>query len=181
MLARWRRCLPSQDDVKNNRWLRWMGPRLLHPRMWHFSRRGVARGVATGVFFGFLIPIAQIPLAAAMAVLLRANVAIAIASTLVTNPITFAPVYIFAHAVGESILAMLGLSPSLMLVPESSDAISLLDSSWNTLRGMGASLMVGLSVIAVSAGVASYTLVMLLWRFRILWVRKQRAAARCRN
>lgn len=85
MMQRLRRWLPTREQVQANRWLRWLGPRLLHPRLWHFSRRGVAVGAALGVFFGLLIPIAQIPLAAGMAVLLRANLPAAMGSTLVTT------------------------------------------------------------------------------------------------
>ncbi|TXC67466.1 DUF2062 domain-containing protein [Piscinibacter aquaticus] len=75
-----------------------MGPALHHPRLWHLNRRGVALGLALGLFFGLLIPIAQIPLAGGAAVLLRANVPMAVASTLVTNPVTFGPVYYAALA-----------------------------------------------------------------------------------
>ena len=81
-----------------------MGPTLLHPQLWHLSRRGVALGVGLGIFFGFLIPLAQIPVAAVSATLLRANVPTAIASTLVTNPVTFAPIYVIAYKLGNKLL-----------------------------------------------------------------------------
>lgn len=103
--------LPSREQIAGNRWLRWIGPGLLHPRLWHFSRRGVAIGVALGVFFGLLIPIAQIPLAAGAALLLRANLPAAVGSTLVTNPVTFAPIYVLAHEVGSALLGERGVPP----------------------------------------------------------------------
>ena len=59
----WRGWLPSEQALKGNRWLRWIGPALHHPRLWHLNRRGVALGLALGLFFGLLIPVAQIPLA----------------------------------------------------------------------------------------------------------------------
>jgi uncharacterized protein (DUF2062 family) len=96
--------LPSPDTVRQNRWLRWMGPILNNPRLWHFSRKGIALGMALGVFFGLLIPIAQIPFSATLAVVLRANVPMAVASTLVTNPITFGPVYYGAYHLGRLVL-----------------------------------------------------------------------------
>ncbi|MFJ4290633.1 DUF2062 domain-containing protein [Cupriavidus sp. NPDC089707] len=60
--------------------------------------------MALGFFFGLLIPLAQIPRSAAAAVALRANVPAAVASTLVTNPLTFGPIYYAAWRVGSAIL-----------------------------------------------------------------------------
>ena len=62
--------LPKPETLQSNRWLRWMGPVLNHPRLWHFSRKGIALGLALGIFFGLLIPVAQIPFAATLAVVL---------------------------------------------------------------------------------------------------------------
>ncbi|MDO9012883.1 MAG: DUF2062 domain-containing protein [Gallionella sp.] len=56
--------------------------------------------MALGVFFGLLIPIAQIPLTVAAAIVMRANVPAAAASTLITNPITFGPIYYGAYWLG---------------------------------------------------------------------------------
>jgi len=80
-MKRLRRWLPSAETIRANRWLRWLGPALHHPRLWHMSRRGLALGMALGFFFGLLVPLALIPLTAAAAVALRANVPAAVAST----------------------------------------------------------------------------------------------------
>ena len=74
-------------------------------KLWHWSRRGVSMGVALGVFFGLLIPVAQIPFSIAAAVRLRANIPAAAASTLVTNPVTFGPVYYAAYQLGSCVAA----------------------------------------------------------------------------
>ena len=81
MKQKFKQWLPDPETVRTNRWLRWMGPILKHPRLWHFSRKGIALGLALGIFFGLLIPVAQIPFAAATAVVLRANLPMAVAST----------------------------------------------------------------------------------------------------
>ena len=99
-----RRRLPDPETLQRNRWLRWIGPRLLHPRLWHFSRKAVALGVALGVFFGLLIPIAQIPAAVGAALVLRANVPVAVVSTLVSNPFTYGPLYYGAWRLGCVVL-----------------------------------------------------------------------------
>ena len=77
---------------------------MLHPRLWHVSRRAVALGAAIGVFFAFLTPIAQIPLSAAASIVLRANIPTAVVATLVNSPPTFGPVYYAAWWVGSKVL-----------------------------------------------------------------------------
>lgn len=61
-------------------------------------------GSAIGVFFAFITPIAQIPLSAAVAVALRANVPSAVVATFVNTPPTFGPVYNAAWYVGSKVL-----------------------------------------------------------------------------
>ena len=73
MKSKFKKWLPDPESVRANRWLRCMGPVLNQPRLWHFSRKGIALGLALGIFFGLLIPVAQTPFAATMAVVLRAN------------------------------------------------------------------------------------------------------------
>lgn len=86
----WRRLIPGREALLANRWLRWLALWLGHPKLWHWSRRGVALGVALGVFFGLLITLAQIPVTAAATIVLRANLPAVAASTLISNPVTFA-------------------------------------------------------------------------------------------
>ena len=56
--------------------------------------------MAVGIFFGLLVPIAQIPLSVGAAIVMRANVPAAVSSTLVSNPLTFAPIYYLAYRTG---------------------------------------------------------------------------------
>ena len=182
-MSRFRRLLPDREQIQSNRWLRWLGPSLLHPRLWHFSRRGVAVGVSLGVFFGLLIPIAQIPFAAGMAVLLRANVPSAVASTLVTNPVTFAPVYVLAHRVGSILLGeptdSLDGVPAGPVEPAAATQPTELgwwSSIWVGILALGKPLLLGLLVLAVLSGVLAYGLIMLAWRLKttLQWKRRRR-------
>ncbi|HMS81257.1 MAG TPA: DUF2062 domain-containing protein, partial [Burkholderiaceae bacterium] len=59
--------------MRAQRSLGFLAPVLGRPCLWQLSRRRVAAGAAIGLFFAFLIPVAQIALAAAPAVLARAN------------------------------------------------------------------------------------------------------------
>lgn len=163
--------LPTREDLEKNRWLRWLLPFLGHPRLWHWSRRGVAMGVALGVFFGLLIPIAQIPLSAAAAILLRANVPAAAASTLITNPVTFGPVYYGAYRLGlwltgES--APAGVDVTQPGAPEPEAGIG------SRLARLGKPLLLGLSILASLTGLLTYALITLVWRWRVMAKRRQR-------
>lgn len=172
-----RRFLPTREHIHSSRWLRWLGPHLLHPRLWHFSRRGVAVGVGLGVFFGLLIPIAQIPFAAATAVLLRANVPVAIGSTLVTNPVTFAPIYVLAHHVGTILLDQHGVEAPDFTAPRAvtlEPEASWWQQVWNGLLALGPPLLLGLGLFAVGAGLLTYALIMLSWRLKTAWTWKRR-------
>ena len=177
--------LPSPDTVRQNRWLRWMGPILNHPRLWHFSRKGIALGMALGVFFGLLIPIAQIPLSATLAVLLRANVPMAMASTLVTNPITFGPVYYGAYHLGEWVLGEDSSTAPPELKPLEATP-EVVDRSWGEtiahwfeqITTVGKPLAVGLAVLACVFGVLVYVVVSALWALKTRWSRRQRIRQR---
>ncbi len=170
-----RRFLPTRDHLHQNRWLKWLAPHLLHPRLWHFSRRGVALGVGLGVFFGLLIPIAQIPFAAGAAVLLRANVPVAVGSTLVTNPVTFAPIYYFAHQLGASLLGGQTEAATVVPVPaQEAESSGGWRGVWDRVVGVGAPLMLGLVILAVSLGLLTYWGILLFWRMRTTWNWKRR-------
>lgn len=183
--------LPSREALHNNRWLRWLGPTLQHPRLWHMSRRGIALGLALGVFFGLLIPVAQIPASATMAVLLRANLPVAVVSTLVTNPITFGPVYYGAYRVGKAVLGKRALPEEEVTaviaqargdgvedVPEG--VVERLKSWWQQLGKLGKPLVVGLAIVATVAGLLTYFLVSGVWALSVLWSRRRRLRQRIR-
>ena len=180
MLERLRRLLPTPEALAANRWLRWMGPALSHPRLWHMSRRGIAMGCALGVFFGLLVPIAQIPLAAGAAMLLRANVPAAVASTLVTNPVTFGPVYYAAWRVGSALLGEPAAKPPPLLplepeaLPLGAEPPSWLARTSKRLGQVGKPLLLGLGMFAIGFGLLVYALVHLVWVWRVRMKRRQR-------
>lgn len=166
MLDRLKRLIPHRDHLVHNRWLRWLGPYFHHPRLWHWSRRGVAMGVALGVFFGLLIPIAQIPISAAAAILLRANVPAA-ASTLVTNPVTFGPIYYGAYQLGLWVTGQEKAAP----VPDPHGSTE--TGIWQRLKNMGLPLVVGLAIAATLMGFLSYGLISFFWYLRVIRKRRQ--------
>lgn len=187
MNKRFARWLPTRESLHNNRWLRWMGPALHHPRLWHMSRKGLALGMALGIFFGLLIPVAQIPFSAALAVALRANVPVAVASTLVTNPVTFGPVYYGAYQLGRWVLQEPPLSEAAAArALEASRAAEPVDKGWREhlahgwmyLTTVGKPLVVGLAIVASFCGIAIYFIASGVWILKTRWTRRRRLARR---
>ena len=179
--------LPKPQTIKDNRWLRWMGPALHHPRVWHFSRKGIAMGLALGIFFGLLIPVAQMPLAAGAAIVMRANLPMAVASTLVTNPVTFGPVYYGAYHLGKAILGQSPVSDeqaSVVLDKNHKPIARDLDMRERFLRSVrylttvGKPLVVGLAILATASGVLVYFLISAIWTLRVRWTRARRLRTR---
>jgi uncharacterized protein (DUF2062 family) len=205
MLDRLRRLMPSHESVANNRWLKWLGPSVLHPRLFHLSRRGVATGAAIGVFFAFITPIAQIPLSAAACVVLRANVPVAIVATLVNTPPTFGPVYYAAWKVGAWVLAepvdaahtpellaraasqvasapaaqASAATPQALLPSGDADAVA---ASWwqravQAVQGIGKPLLVGTLIFSFGFSALAWLLCNTVWHWRVRRKRRRRLAA----
>jgi uncharacterized protein (DUF2062 family) len=104
-VKRWfKQISPDRESLLANRWIRPVAHRLTHPEIWHFNRRNVARGVALGLFVGFILPIGQIIVAALLAATARSNLLVAAVATLVTNPFTFPPIYYAAFRTGSFLL-----------------------------------------------------------------------------
>lgn len=158
VIQRLRALAPSREQLEANPWLRRLAPHLADPKLWHWSRRGVAMGMAIGLFIGFLIPIAQILLAAAAAVVLRANVPIAAAGTLVTNPLTVPAIYYAAYQLGAW-----ATGSSATAAVSWADPVSVLAS----FGSIGVPLFAGLAITASFAAAASYLLISRAWIWHV--------------
>ena len=155
---------PSRERLEANPWLRGLAPHLANPKLWHWSRRGVAMGVAIGLFVGFLIPVAQFLLAAAVAVVLRGNLPIAAAGTLVTNPLTVPPIYFAAYHLGAW-----ATGTSATAAVSWVDPVSILGG----LGSIGLPLFAGLAITASFAAVASYLLISRVWIWHVAAKRRR--------
>ena len=178
--------MPTPEAMANNRWLRWLGPSLLHPRLWHMSRRGVATGAAIGMFFAFITPIAQIPLSAALSIALRANVPAAVVATLVNTPPTFGPVYYAAWWVGARVLdepvdaehkpgVLAGQQATLQ---SAGPALSGWSKWIVTLQDIGKPLLVGTLIFSFGFSLLAYLLVNGVWHLRVRLKRRRRLRRR---
>jgi len=124
----------------------------------------VALGAALGVFFGFLVPVAQILFSALFALALRANLPVAVVSTLISNPFTYGPIFVLAHRTGSAIL---GASPDPVGEADAQREAQAERSdpqTWDERLGaIGKPLALGLAVFALAGALLTWMLVNIIW------------------
>ncbi len=175
-LQRW---LPTEEELLSRRGLGWLGPLLRRPWLWHLNRRRVATGAAIGVFFGILVPVMQIAAAAGVAVLLRANLPVAAVATLVSNPLTYVPIWVAAYRTGAALLGepvdKAQARARAEALAEQLDADNLDPRSWSQrILAIGKPLMLGLTVFAIAGAIVTWITVHLAWTLAVQ-LRRRRA------
>lgn len=162
-------------ELRASPWLQRFGGAVRARRLWHLSRQGVARGAAIGVCCGLLFPVAQIPLAVAASVALRAHVPVAAASTLVTNPITFPPIYYGAYRLGVRLTGAPAQSVTRQhLEPRERTPRAWLRLWWERVSGLGRPLVVGLAVLAVAGAALAWVVADRAWVLVVAARRRRR-------
>jgi uncharacterized protein len=147
----------TPETIVTNRWLKPFAHLFVHPALWHLNRRSVPRALAIGCFVAFIIPLGQFALAALIAALMRANVPLAAVATLITNPLTFAPIYFAAYSVG------------VFLLPSSSaeEIGDVAQSLWATLLEVLGPTFLGLLVFAIISAVLGHVAGAIWWRVSV--------------
>lgn len=162
-LNRLRQSIPSRESLAAHPWLQPIADRLLHPQLWRFQHEAVARGAAVGLFWAFVIPFAQMVVAAAHCTLWRANIPAAVAMTLVTNPLTIGFWLWLAYQLGAMILG----DPMAADAPQGFAGLAwVAEFGWPTVLGMG--------IFAVVGSAFAYVGVKLVWRLHIMLKRRHR-------
>lgn len=124
----------------------------------------MALGAALGVFFGFMIPVAQILASALVALLLRANLPVAAVATLVSNPFTYAPIFVLAHRTGAALLGKTPDPAEEAQIEQQAHAPIDDPKTWGErFSAVGKPLALGLALFAVIGGVVTWIAVYLLW------------------
>ena len=169
--------LPSQEAVKQNRWILPFGAWLHHPNLWHLHRRSVAGGAAVGLFCGLIPGPFQMMGAIVFAVLFRVNLPVALATTFYTNPLTIAPLYFLAYKLGVLVTGQNHGSANHFTIPQIgwSDWYTVLPQ-W--IFSLGKPFAIGLPLLATLLAVAGYFLVRILWRGMVVWKWRKRAQGR---
>ncbi len=160
LIRRWLPAMPSREEMAGNKYLAPIAHRFLSPELWRFTRRSVPRGVALGLFCGFIIPIGQIFLAAFLALPARANVPLAALVTFVTNPLTLPFWLVVAKETGELVLNIdvaMGVGAAEKLAA---------DGGWLAVGMELAGITAfGFFVLAVTSAALGYVLSGWLWRW----------------
>lgn len=162
-----RRYIGDRETLSQSRATSWLGKRLHDAEVWHLGRRSVAGGVGLGFFLAFVpLPI-QMVIAAPLSLLLRVNLPVTMAALWITNPVTMAPMFLFAFKVGTWITAR-------------EAQIAAIDFEMS-FEGMAAAfgeiwypLIVGCLFCGVSAAAVGNLSVRWLWRAHLLYKRRQR-------
>jgi uncharacterized protein (DUF2062 family) len=158
---RFRQSLPTPQELSRHRWLQPIAHRLLEHGLWHAKTESVARGVAIGMFWAFVVPFAQILFAAAHCVWWRANIPVAAAITFITNPFTIGGWLYLAYHVG-----------SMFVAPDM--AMPAADGWLGRLQALGWPTVVGMGLFATLGAVGGYLVVRLVSRlwFHYRYVRR---------
>ena len=153
--------LPKREALSAHPWLRPVANRLLEPQLWKFKHESVARGVAVGTFWAFVIPVGQIVVAAAHCTLWRANIPAAAAMTMVTNPLTIGFWLWLAYQAGALVL---GESVARDFVVGDGAVSWLAEFGWPTVFGMG--------MFATGGAALGYLGVKMVWYLRV-WAKRR--------
>jgi uncharacterized protein len=152
---RWLRHVPRRKHLRGG-WLhRLLGAELFAPALWKPARRPVAGGLALGLFIGCTPTMgAQFILAAAAAYFLRVNIPLALAGTLITNPVSAPVVYALEYRLGVWIAG----TPKPAELQEYSGMLY-------SFARYAKPLWIGSICTGGALAAISYSLVTLLWRF----------------
>lgn len=164
--------MPTREEMEGNKYLAPIAHRFGRSELWRFTRRSVPRGVALGLFAGFIIPVGQIFLAAFLALPIRANVPVAALLTFLTNPFTLPFWLMAANETGAFVLRVDSATTGLATAELESGRWS--DFGWfQLLEGVGVTAF-GFIVLAVVSAVVGHFLASLVWRLMVTrkWTRR---------
>jgi hypothetical protein len=155
--------MPDRAQLSQHPWLKPWASRLMDAQLWRLQHEAVARGVAVGMFWAFLIPVAQIVVAVLHCIWWRAHIPTAAAMTMVTNPLTIGFWLWLAYQTGATLLGISAPAP-----------LALENLSWNLMLAYGGPIMLGMGLFAVGAAAAGYVLVKAAWRIRVALLKRKR-------
>jgi uncharacterized protein (DUF2062 family) len=160
-----RKYLPDADAVRSHRLVALFGRWLQHPNLWHLNRRSVPGAFAIGLFAGLIPGPLQMLGALLMAVPLKKNIAVALVTTLYTNPLTIVPLYVIAYQYGAALLGPGGAAAAIApFEMDWSDWPGSMRSMLDWMLALGKPLAVGLVALALTLAAIGYLTARIGWR-----------------
>lgn len=162
---RLKKYLPSKDQLRKTRSLKFLGNLIFEANLWHVNRHSLSFAVLIGCIFTFLpIPFQTVP-CVLTCIVIRCNIPVAILLVWISNPITYGPMMYFAYRVG---LGLMGMgTPDIPDAPTFEWFLAQLADVWLPL-------LFGCLICGLSTGIAGFILIRLYYRWRIADYLKQR-------
>ena len=161
-----KRFLPDHQSIKEQKFLSLFGSVLHDPNLWHLNRKSASGAFGIGLFFAFWPVPFQMWLSAAMAIPLRVNLPLSIATVWITNPFTMPPIFYGAYKVGVVVMG----APA-------TDFTFELSWQWvvQSMETIGPAFLVGCAVCSIAFGLAGYFGLNYIWRWSVTkaWKRRQ--------
>ena len=150
-----RRYLPQKENIQKRGGMHFFSDYLHDPNIWHIHRRSSAGGAAIGMFCAFIpFPVHTLS-SAALAILFRVNLPIAVVFSFFSNPLTIPPIFFFAYRLGTLIL---GVKEKNVDFTFSWDWIT------NTLVTIWEPLLLGCFILGTICSILTYFIIRLIWR-----------------
>ncbi len=154
-----RRWLPDPHKIVESRAIRWMGPILRDPNLFHINRISISASFFIGLFCAFLPIPGQTIVAAMLALLFRTNLPVAISLIWVSNPLTFPPIFLFSYKIGVWLLNQEAIPFTIQL-------------SWDWAVAQGEAiwlpLLTGSLLCGLISGGIGYVVIHRLWRWKVV-------------
>jgi uncharacterized protein (DUF2062 family) len=164
------RYLPTAQTLREHKALRPLGKWLQNPEIWHFHRRAVAGAAFIGLFVSFVPLPVHMLLAAAIAIVTRCNLPLAVALVWVNNPLTMGPAFFFAYKLGAWLLG------TKLQVHEVNISLQWLSERFSEIWRP---LLLGSLLCGWISGLTAYFIVRVGWRIRVArrWRERRRVRA----
>lgn len=162
-----KRYIPQKEHIHKQGGIHLFSDYLHDPNIWHLHRRSSAGGAAVGMFCAFIpLPIHTIS-SAALAILFRVNLPIAVVFSFFSNPVTIPPLFFFSYQIGAKLL---GLKEKNVSFSFSWDWIG------TTLVHIWEPLLLGCFILGTVSSFLTYLIIRLIWRLSAIskWEKRHR-------
>jgi hypothetical protein len=150
---------PDRKTIKEHKHLKVFGDLLHNQNLWHLNRRSFAGAIAVGLFVAFIPLPTQMIIAAAIAIVLRVNLPVSVATVWITNPITMPPMFFAAYWLGAWV----------MDIPMDTDGfLFTLESIMESISVNWKPFLLGCFLLGCASSALGYVLARGLWRLLII-------------